>query len=253
MLVRLVPIRAGRLNRFAFTNLWIDERSPAKLTLGGIIHPATEARFEAYDGGVAVRAHKGSVTVNGVLVDSPQRLIDGDIVALRDKASESAYGFEEDLSGIKAARRDWEARSGIQRLPPESTANERAVKALRKRVIFDETGVTLRRSLGRTRSLPWDEIDAVVFSPQTHLAQTTDALEAMMTGFSEGLKSADSYAKDRSESDRDPVFHAAAYTVRFMWGPREQASLENVDRATCALLAQAIEYYAPIDLTTFGT
>jgi hypothetical protein len=38
-----------------------------------------------------------------------------------------------------------------------------------------------------------------------------------------------------------------------MWGPREQASLENVDKATCELLAQALEYHAPIDLTTFAT
>lgn len=253
MLVRLVPIRDGRLNRFAFTNLWVDERTPGKLTFGGLIHPATEARFEAADGGAVVRATKGSVTVNGEPVEGMRRLVDGDIVALRDKASESAYGFEEDLPGIKAARRDWEARSGIQRLPPESTADERAIKALRKHVTIDETGVTLHRSLGRTRSLPWDEIDAVVFSPQTHLAQTTDALEAIMTGFSEGMKSADSFAKDSGESDRDPVFHAAQYKVRFMWGPREQASVENVDKATCELLAQALEYYAPIDLTTFAT
>ncbi len=244
MLVRLVQIRGGKPNRFVFTNMWLDARMAIKVE-----HLPAEARFEVTGDHVTLRPTEGDIAVNAEPVHDPRPLAHGDLVALKGWHDEVFYEFEEDLRLAKVTRWQSEAALGIQRPAPDMTTvglgGDDAFSV-------DETAITITEK-GHSKVLPWEELDAVKFTPQGEYHQTSgDLLSEIEAGVSAGSKAASYGSEDVAESDVDPTFHARAYQVGFQRRVKVLA-LMVTDSATCRRLAEAIEYYAPTDLTWFGT
>jgi hypothetical protein len=122
--------------------------------------------------------------------------------------------------------------------------------------VVDETGITkLETKRGVTkkkRILRWDELDAIKFETGHEVVDYGgDWLNATVRGAEVGAKAAEYAIADRAESDVDPVFHAPSYLIRLQCHGKD-LDFSAGTRVRCDWLAQAIEYYAPIDLTWFG-
>jgi hypothetical protein len=264
VLVRLVPIRGGKPYRFGFENLWLDAHAHKDVPDMPLLQSG-QARFEATGSQVTVRPKKGYVAVNGGQIHDVTPLAHGDIIAVSAdrQGMEFAWEFEGDLRLAKATRLQAEAGRGLHRVPPDTLVFDGRDSSNKHdwQVAIDPQGITVAEKghrlfrSGRSESFPWDELDAVDFtaSGQTKYVQTSsDVLREVAVGVKVGLRMAEealeARLRDDAASETERVFLAPAYQVRLLRNGKDLGERVNLERGRCALLAQAIEYFAPIDL-----
>jgi hypothetical protein len=227
-----------------------------------------QARFEANGSQVTVRPRKAYVAVNGGQIHDPTPLMHGDIIAVsaNPKGMEFDWEFEGDLRLAKATRLQVEARRGLQRVPPDTLVFDGRDPSNKSdwQVVIDPQGITIAEKghrlfhSGRRECFSWDDLDAVEFIPlgQTKYVQTSsDVLTEIAVGVQVGLRMQEevleAMRRDDAASETGRAFLAPAYQIVLKRNGKNLGERVSLERGRCALLAQAIEYLAPIDLLWF--
>lgn len=190
------------------------------------------------DGAYFLVPHKG-VTLNNQPITTEQPLKDGDQVTylanfLGLKAT-FKYVFQSDPVKGKADRIAADKAQGKIPVLPDTTQETKDLKWLNERFRADQAKVYVDK-----KELLWSDINRVLFFKNR---KGGDVI-AVIKRASEG-----SYHK----TEFDTLFDGGIWDVTFSTKAKVTATIHGVNSGNCAVLAQIIDYYAPMDVIKLFT
>lgn len=251
MLVRFVPVVEGKSRRFCFNNMWLEAKKEGRVKIPGLLPPVgPEAIISLQAGQVVIHPKRGETFVNDILLEGEQPLSTGDTVMVKRWQESATYLFQSDPAQVKAARREQEASQGIVRHPPDLSSDEPSVRHLMDHFKADESQVGVK-GLFSWKYFQWDQLDEVAIQADMSFQAYGSATEAVLKGAERGKMLMQAIFASESESDVDPVFNLPSYNFLFRFRGKKLSQLNGVKNPACVAVAQALEYYAPMDLMKF--
>lgn len=235
MLTRFVHLN----NRFVFVNIWSGKGKQRKLEIPGLFKAKAEALVEQKEDHIHIRPVRGEILLNGQPLEGEQLLSNEDHVILKSDKKIDEWVFQSDPAAAKAARLEQERASNIERHLPDFSGNQRHKRWLRARFQVDESGVKAKNvsRLSPFKHIPWKELDEIRFK-RGGSAGGGLLLHALERGV----------GKTTGSSELDALFVKGLFTVTFSYQDRSLSVFNEAQARSCVLIAQAAEYYSPIDL-----
>lgn len=243
---------AAEDNRFIFQNFFIKRGK--KETLEGTYQQGskTEATLQNEDDRLVISVKRGDALVNGQALSSPHPLAPGDrvtfTVSKKGETENYTWVYQNDTKAAHTARIEVEKAANIQRAAPDFEGKQRYQRWLRQKFKIDEKGLNVGAMGGRKR-YTWDELDGVWFEISRHRGVSPQAAKEALVAMSQP-------GTVIGFEHYDPIFNEHSkelFNVWFLNCQRlmRQSYIPSVQARNCALIAQAVDYYAPVDLVNF--